>query len=736
MAVMFAVPVGVRHASLSPTRHATAESTREGSSAPSASPEVAYRLREACGGDERTIAEVLARLTPEQRHGMRSLPDPLPLVPTIGALGRAAMLADWERDALQVAAVCVDDRLDVLLEVIGRSIDDLVIGALSSQLALVAGRFSFVDPRMRIWVHESATLGERTRVHERLAQHYARINDAPRSLWHGALGTMQGDPALADPLLMLCADALRRGDENWAYAIAREAASHADACDIDRARVAAGRCALGAGWLDDALDWLSPVISGDDVGAVADALPAFVVAATIRNGCVPSADLLQQRPAVDTDPRWPSYERAASLAAALSAERGHCAESRSWFAAAREAASRARRPSQLTMAAAGWSALFTGDVPEKRAAAEPSGPAWWLSRALRLGLEGDAAAGLRLLAGSDRVSGCADGALIVGGERSPLVRAHRAVAEAILRVWNGDLHAAKARLEKASLRLPLALPFAGVAVSLARRLELAVDGRRGALSVALEAAYPAAAPGEGLIDRALEAYLGGDSEQAAGHMRLWAERGALRPAFDLPGLDEVGPIDLPTTLIAPPDVVRARALRRRIRVDRGTSWEREHQDAADESREIRSPFERARVEALLGTAYATRGDRGAGVRHLRAARTLFAESGANAWTRSVDERLARLGEHRSAASELPTTPIPIPADPLWVCRVSWDPLLTERELSVAMLVADGCTNREIAGRLFVSVRTVEVHIGRVFMKLDVGSRGELIALAHRTNQLI
>ncbi|NYD55097.1 helix-turn-helix transcriptional regulator [Microbacterium pseudoresistens] len=699
---------------------------------PTASPEVVHHVREACAQDLRATAEVLGLLSEDQRRGLRSLPDPLPLVPSIQGLGDALVLDPWERDALLVAAVCIDDRMDVLLDVIGRSMDDVLASTLSAHLALVAGRFAFADARMRIWAHESATLNERTRVHERLVAGYTRIGDARRSLWHRALSTMQGDPALANPLLLLSADAERTGDGVWAYAVAREAASHADARVLDRARVAAGRCALGAGWLEDALDWFRPVIGGDDLGAIRDALPAFVVASTVRHGVAPSADLLQHRPNVSLDPRWSAYGRAVALAASLSAERGHRTESRQWFVAVREIDSRAGRPGRLTMAVAEWCALFAGaeqEMPE----GGPPGPAWALSSALRLGLDGDPAAGLRLLAGSERVSGRAKDSLIVGRERSRLMHAHRAVAEAILRFWSGDLRASRSGLEEAALRLPIALPFAGVAVSLARRLELAIDGHEGALSAALDIACPATPPGDRLVDLGLKAYLEGDSEQAAAHLRLWVERGAPSPAFVLPGLDEVGPVELPDVPIAPPDALRARALRRRIRAAREHAWERDHREAAEASREIVSPFERARVEALLGTVCATRGENAPALRHLRAARTLFSDAGADAWTRSVDMRLSRFGEQGESAAQPVTAPIPVSGDPLGVCRTAWEPLLTERELAVAMLVADGCTNREIAARLVVSVRTVEVHLGRVFVKLDIRGRGELIALAHRTS---
>ena len=48
--------------------------------------------------------------------------------------------------------------------------------------------------------------------------------------------------------------------------------------------------------------------------------------------------------------------------------------------------------------------------------------------------------------------------------------------------------------------------------------------------------------------------------------------------------------------------------------------------------------------------------------------------------------------------------------------------LTEREVEVLRLVAAGGTNREIADRLFLSVRTVERHIGNVYAKTGVHDR--------------
>lgn len=60
--------------------------------------------------------------------------------------------------------------------------------------------------------------------------------------------------------------------------------------------------------------------------------------------------------------------------------------------------------------------------------------------------------------------------------------------------------------------------------------------------------------------------------------------------------------------------------------------------------------------------------------------------------------------------------------------------LTERELEVAALVADGLANRDIAEKLTVEVSTVESHVHHILTKLALRSRGELMLwVLHRVN---
>jgi DNA-binding CsgD family transcriptional regulator len=58
--------------------------------------------------------------------------------------------------------------------------------------------------------------------------------------------------------------------------------------------------------------------------------------------------------------------------------------------------------------------------------------------------------------------------------------------------------------------------------------------------------------------------------------------------------------------------------------------------------------------------------------------------------------------------------------------------LTSREREIADLVATGLTNQEIASRLFLSRRTVESHVARIFTKLDVRSRVSMANLINRS----
>lgn len=57
--------------------------------------------------------------------------------------------------------------------------------------------------------------------------------------------------------------------------------------------------------------------------------------------------------------------------------------------------------------------------------------------------------------------------------------------------------------------------------------------------------------------------------------------------------------------------------------------------------------------------------------------------------------------------------------------------LTTREYEVALLIGEGCSNREIAERLFISEKTVKTHVSNVLCKLDVKDRMQIMLLVRK-----
>jgi DNA-binding CsgD family transcriptional regulator len=117
-----------------------------------------------------------------------------------------------------------------------------------------------------------------------------------------------------------------------------------------------------------------------------------------------------------------------------------------------------------------------------------------------------------------------------------------------------------------------------------------------------------------------------------------------------------------------------------------------------------APFRRARELLLLGRVLRQARRRTEAREALEAARAAFESLGAPGWKERVDEELARLGGRSPAGSTL-----------------------TASERRVADLVAEGLSNKEVAVRLVVTVRTVEAHLSKIYSKLGVRSRTALAA---------
>jgi DNA-binding CsgD family transcriptional regulator len=133
--------------------------------------------------------------------------------------------------------------------------------------------------------------------------------------------------------------------------------------------------------------------------------------------------------------------------------------------------------------------------------------------------------------------------------------------------------------------------------------------------------------------------------------------------------------------------------------------------ALDEHTRSRQPFEEARTNLLLGERLRRTRRRSDARMPLRTALAVFETLGAEPWAARTRAELRATGETVSA-------------------RRAGSNELTPQELRIALAVADGATNREAAAALFLSVKTVEYHLTKVYQKLGARSRTHLARLLH------
>jgi DNA-binding NarL/FixJ family response regulator len=129
---------------------------------------------------------------------------------------------------------------------------------------------------------------------------------------------------------------------------------------------------------------------------------------------------------------------------------------------------------------------------------------------------------------------------------------------------------------------------------------------------------------------------------------------------------------------------------------------------------FRDPWARASAAEDLGVLLAD-ADHGAAIHGLDQALEGYEQIGALRDAARVRARLRRFGVRRRhwAQSTRPET--------------GWGSL-TDTEHSVATLVAQGLTNKQVGAQMFLSPHTVKYHLRQVFRKLEIGSRVELACI--------
>src|SRR5262245_27575109 len=711
-------------------------------SAPAA--QVRDRLLSAAGGNPLALLELPAALSAAQLAGRAPLPDPLPVGAGVerAFAERAGRLPAAARTMLLLlAADDTEEAATVLRAAHGLGLDAGALGpAEAGRLVRAEGaRIEFRHPLVRSAIYRAATFAERRAVHLALAGALDGAGQADRRAWHRAAAAVGPDEPAAAELERSAGRARARGG-HAATAAALERAAELTGEDPARAR----RLAAGAeaAWLAGRQQWAQELARRADRLDPPPRLRADLqeLRARIELWCgspVQAHRLLAGAAAAiaDADPE---------KAALLLLQAGRAA----WVAGDGAATAEAGRrlgtlavpedtPARLVgLVLVGLAGLMTGDTSQAAPLLrEVAASAQTAGTPLQLGFAGSAA----MFAGDDAVA-----ADLLGRA----VAAARAAGAVGTLPWLLQL---LAYFQAWTSRWPLAVASASEGLRLAT--ETGQDNAAAYHHAVL--AWVAAAQGR---EQECRAHADAALKQAARRalalqagIATWAlglaELGAGRPAAALDQLEQLaaaGPglgHPLPATFAAPdlveaavraghpgaaPDAVArlerwatatavpwglALVATCRGLLSDGDTAEGHFARALELHAAASRPFDRARTQLACGQAL-RRARRPSQARsHLRAALEGFERLGAAPWAGRARAELRASGETARRR------------DPSTLTQ------LTPQELQIARLAAAGATNREIAAQLFVSPRTVEYHLYKVFPKLGVASRAELARLA-------
>lgn len=706
-------------------------------------PLVAARLAEATGGNPLALRETAALLTDNQLSGREPLPDPLPLGDRIAAAyeSRLAALPAATRRMLLVAAL--DGRGEPAAVLAAAARLDAPGHALEPAEAaglIEAGptAITFRHPLVRSAVHAAADPPERRAAHEALAAAHGEAGQQDRRAAHLAAAAVGPDETVAAALSAAAERARARG-------------GHADAAEaLIRAASLTPEPAARARRLTDAATaaWL-----GGRPGQAHSALAAAGEHATDSDLLAEIAQL-RGRFALnsgDASDALRIFLDAADLAPGRLALLADAAEAAAYVGDTEAAVRIGRRveaspagtlperpaDSFLRGVLAGCGAMESGDrdrgVPLLRSAlaavedtADDAAALLWAAAAASMLGESDAAAGYGARAGSVARMSSLAGTL-------PVVLENAATAE---RMNSRFAHSAALSAEGLALARE-----AGVTNSAAAHLAnlavcAAVRGEEDLCRTHAEDALTIAIPHRLGLRAGVAAYALGMLDLGLGrfdlaHRRLTA-LAAAGPGAGSPVVAWGSAADRVEAAVAAGDESAARDVlaflerwsahavsgREHARLARCRAFMADDGEAVTLLEEALhrltgdpgAAWDHARTALLLGERLRRARRIGEARDRLRDALETFRRLGAGPW-----ERRAR-GELRAAGESAGDTGPDALAS------------LTPQELRIARLVADGASNKDVAARLFLSPRTVEYHLYKVYPKLGISSRADLVRL--------
>ena len=713
---------------------------------PEATSSVVDKLLEMSAGNPLALGELPAQLTEDQRLGRA----PIDQVPMAGEAlleafeSRLAALGSDDRGAVVVASAAMDRELAPVVGAcrdLGIESEALERAETANVVTLGEGRISFTHPLLKAVAYERAAPERRRRAHGALAGHCGLDARA----WHLAAATVGADAEVAD----LLDGAARRAIARGAYSAGADALQRAADFSEDtetryrRSYGAALSAAIGGAY-DRCVAMLEPLAEIDDPLLRANIRHTLaVVSMTGGIGLAPDTHARLSEEAEAILPIDPAAAAAMFADAALLA--GVSGQLSAGATAVRRAAT--VLPDSATpmircrvYALTGISVALTGAAGDARESLDEAGRLLAEIDSLSPGTQ-SAVLGLhaRICTGQERVLQAeiarliemarktdtfgllpyllgvsADVAYRVGAwesaedELASVELADEYGQRGILPfclVISGRLHAARGDTAQARDELERGIAIArevgsAMVIVWARAalgfLELGIGQAEAAIAELEQAQASAAESGledptvvpwaPDLVEAYLRAGRDADAKQASASLTRRAERAG---------------VALPLAFAA-----RCRGLVEEKGFDAHFDEALAQHDRAD------APFEAARTLLAYGSRLHRARRRVEGRKRLRAALETFEQLGAGPWIERTNAELR-------AAGAIRREPVADPDE------------LSAQEVRVAMAVAEGATNKQVAAGLFLSPKTIDFHLGRVYRKLGIHSRTELAALVAR-----
>ncbi len=698
------------------------------------------------GGNPLALLELPRGMTPGELAGGFGLPAAVSLTGRIedSFLRRLDALPAQTRRLLLLAAADPSGDPSLVWRAAGRlglPVQVAAAEAAEAGLAEFGARVRFRHPLVRSVAYRSASFTERQEVHRVLAEATDPQADPDRRAWHRAQAAAGPDEEVAAELERCAGRAQARGGLTAAAAfLERSVRLTVDPAHLVERTLAAAQASMQAGAFDKALGLLVMTEAwplDEFAGARVDLLRGHMAFAS---GAGSDAPPLLLKAARRLEPLNLDLARETYLdawGAALFA--GHLAAGDlAEICRAALALPRSPHPGPVELLLDGLALLTTDGLPAAAPALRQAASAF-------AGADVSARVGLRwgwlgYLAAN--VLWDHDGWRVIVARQVQLARNAGALEQlplylesaAMIAAWGGDFRAADSIIaEVEAVREATGSRFA----SLAALLLPCLRGRQAEAVPLIDAMINAAeAGGQGVTvtfarwtaailynslgryDEAREAARQAVEDPSGFHVSMWAlpeliEAAARSGNSQLAG-DAVARL-ADTTQVSGTDFALGMEARARALVAEDDAADGLYADAIDRLGRARFRPELARAHLLYGEWLRRQGRRAQAREQLRTACGMLAEIGMEGFAERSRRELLATGE--TARKRRPAQ--------AGAVAVAASQELTAQEAQVAQLARDGLSNPEIGARLFISTHTVQYHLGKVFAKLGISSRGQL-----------